>query len=329
MRKRLVSVMAVAMLGVSMLTGCTTATQSTKGDTEAQQKVEKAFDTLKNYDKSYQVSNVLQAPDGNLCYLEVVNKGASYTEYPVDSDGNYGTIAFQNRTSSTEYVLNDWVTAEGKGYAMTGENEWSTYPDDYSQKLVSRKYMYFDTIQKNMTDVKFKETKTIDIGMGDEEFDLYEAKLDKEKTREILGVGSEQLYKSIRDNSKDSNIKHLCDLYLDNVDFTMVFSDANITIGVSDDTLRYIQLEVGGLGTRLYMTKSILTQDVSTRKEPDFTKAKAYEKSMTDMAEFMSKYETYDEGMTAWSEKVSEKVSESDETEKPSEETEKPSEETK
>lgn len=298
-KKKLLCLTLCIGLVLSSLTGCS-SDKAESNDADAKKKVESALDSLENLDKTYEVSNVMQAPDGNLCYVEICSNGASYTEYPVDADGNYGTIAFQD-SADVEYVLTDWVTSDGKGYMLTGNDTWVSYPDSYSKKLKSRSLMYFDVIVDKMTGLSFKETVTADIGMGDESIDVYIAKLDSETVGTILGLGSEEIYKSIESSTKDENIKKLCGYYLDDISFTMVFSDANVTIGVVDGVLRYVQLEVGGLGSRLYYTKAILTQDVDVRQEPDFSNVDTYESTMKDMADYVANYDSYEEAMQALS----------------------------
>lgn len=267
-------------------------------DSKAKKTIESALEKLKNTDK-YQISNIMQAPDGNLCYVEICSNGSSYTEYPVDSDGNFGTIAFQD-AKDTEYVLTDWVTSKGKGYVLEGDNSWVSYPSKYAGKLQSRDVMYCNVILNNLTSLEFKETVNVDIGMGvSEELDVYLGKIPSETAHSILGMGSEEIYKAVKDDTSDSNIKKLCDFYLEDIGFTMVFSDANVLIGVSDGVLRYIQIEVGGLGTRLYYTKAVLTKDIDIRPEPDFSNVLTYESTLKDMADYVSKYDSYEDAMKA------------------------------
>lgn len=268
---------------------------------DAMKKVESAFDNLKKLNRTYEISNVMQAPDGNLCYVEICNKDASYTEYSVDKDGNYGTIAFQD-ADNTDYVLTDWVTKKDKGYLLSGDNNWVSYPDSYSKDLSSRKYMYFDKMIDKLTDLEFKETTTVDIGMGDESVDVYTAKINSETVRSILGIGSEQIYKRVEEDTDNKNIKKLCNYYLNDISFTMVFSDARVKLGIVDDVLRYVQLEVGGIGSKLYYTKSVLTKDIDVRDEPDFSNTDTYESTLKQMADYVAKYDSYEEAMKALNE---------------------------
>lgn len=299
LKKRLLCVSLCLIIVLSSLVGCSSGT-STPNDSDAKKKVESALEKLKKLDKTYEISNVLQAPDGNLCYVEICSKGGSYTEYPVDSDGNYGTIAFQD-SEDAEYVLSDWITKEGKGYVLSSDDKWVSYPDEYSKKLQNRNIMYFDTILNKMTGLKFKEKVTADIGMGDEKIDIYTAKLDGDTVHSILGLGTEEIYKTIKDTTKDKNIKKFCKYYLDNIGFTMLFSDSNLTIGVSKGVLRYVQIETGGLGSRMYSTKAILTHDVDLRDEPDFSKVGTYESTLKEMADYVSDYDSYEDAMSSLS----------------------------
>lgn len=289
----------------TLVGGCNVS--KSNNDNDAMKKVESAFDNLKKLDKTYEISNVMQAPDGNLCYVEICNKDVSYTEYSVDKDGNYGTVAFQD-AEDTDYVLTDWVTKKDKGYLLSGDNNWASYPDSYSKDLSSRKYMYFDKMIDKLTDLKFKETTTADIGMGEESIDVYTAKVDSETVHSILGIGSEQIYKSVKEDTDNKNIKKLCEYYLDDISFTMVFSDANVRLGIVDDMLRYVQLEVGGIGSKLYYTKSVLTKEIDVRDEPDFSNTDTYESTLKQMADYVAKYDSYEEAMKALNES-NEKIS--------------------
>lgn len=298
--KKLVCLALSMGVFATMLAGCSSGATITSSSTD-KVKIEKALEELKNMGTMYQISNVMQAPDGDLCYVEIVDDGVSYTEYPVDEDGNYGTIAFQD-SNNTDYVLMDWLTKDGKAYTLSSEDKWVSYPDTYSKQLQSRNLMYADKIIDKLTDIKFKETITTDIGMGDESIDLYTGKLDNETVRSILGMSSEQLYKSINSTTSDKNIKKLTEYYLDDIGFSMVFSDANVTLGVSDGVLRYLQIETGGLGSRLYYTKAILMKDLDERSKPDFSKVDTFESTMKETADFVGQYDSYEEAVDALSE---------------------------
>ena len=307
-------VLSVGVVLGTLVGGCSAS--KSNNDSDAMKKVESAFDNLKKLDKTYEISNVMQAPDGNLCYVEICNKDASYSEYSVDADGNYGTVAFQD-ADDTDYILTDWVTKKNKGYVLSANNDWVSYPDSYSKELASRRYMYFDKMIDNLTDLKFKETTTADIGMGDESIDIYTAKISADTVHSILGLGSEKIYESIKEDTENKNIKKLCDYYLDDIKFTMVFSDAKVKIGVVDDVLRYVQFEVGGIGSRLYYTKSILTKDVDLRDEPDFSSVDKYETTMQEMADYVAKYDSYEEAMKALNSSSSSDVSGTSSTSSP------------
>lgn len=307
-------VLSVGVVLGTLVGGCSAS--KSNNDSDAMKKVESAFDNLKKLDKTYEISNVMQAPDGNLCYVEICNKDASYTEYSVDKDGNYGTVAFQD-AEDTDYVLTDWVTKKDKGYLLSGDNTWVSYPDSYSKDLASRKYMYFDKMVDKLTDLKFKETTTADIGMGEESIDVYTAKVDSETVHSILGIGSEQIYKSVKEDTDNKNIKKLCEYYLDDISFTMVFSDANVRLGIVDDMLRYVQLEVGGIGSKLYYTKSVLTKEIDVRDEPDFSNTDTYESTLKQMADYVAKYDSYEEAMKALNESNEKLSGTGDTTSKP------------
>lgn len=309
MRRKLTTLTLAICLAGALITGCAgTSTKEVKTNEQSSkdwQKVNKAFDKLKKMNSLYEISNVLQAPNGTFCYLEVCNKGASYTEYSVDKDGNYGTIAFQD-SNKTKFTLADWVTSNNKGYSISKDGNWLSFPDSYSSILADRKYLYFNRIKADLTNLKFKEKTSIDIGMGEENMEIYTASLPAEDMRELVGMGTEQLYKGVKSEASDKNIKKLCKFYLEDIDSTMAFTDAKVNIGISDNMLRYLQFEVGGLGTRLYLTKAVLLKSVNQRTEPDFSSAMTYESSLKETADFVSKYKTAEEAFTALNNRNSE-----------------------
>ena len=93
-KKKLLCLTLCVGLVLSFLTGCSSKT-SESNDKDAKKKVESAYNELKNLSKTYEISNVMQAPNGNLCYVEICSNGVSYTEYPVDEDGIMVLLLFK------------------------------------------------------------------------------------------------------------------------------------------------------------------------------------------------------------------------------------------
>ena len=276
MRKRIVYTMLAGVMVLPMLSGC-------KGERE------EIYQAIANLEKleGYQITNVMQSPEGMMCYLEVVTENGSYTEYPVDEEGNLGGVAVEDINDTTQYALMDWIV-DNKGYASLGES-WYAYPDSYTKKLSERDTMYLGYIKDKLNGVSYVEDVTIDIGSGDETMSVYQATINSSVVKDILGINSFDVYKYLKDSTKDNNIKKICDYYMNDLGFSLVFSDGNLTLGVIDGVLRYMQLEVGGLGSRLYVTKCVVTDDITEREVPDFSSVVAYEESYKELAELVGK----------------------------------------
>lgn len=99
------------------------------------------------------------------------------------------------------------------------------------------------------------------------------------------------MYKSLKEEEGTSkNVKKLCDYYLKDLGATMYFSDANVYLGVDENkVVRTYSLEVGGLGSRLYLTKTVLYGIFQDEKEPDFTNVKSYASSLEELADYLAK----------------------------------------
>ena len=95
----------------------------------------------------------------------------------------------------------------------------------------------------------------------------------------------------------------MCDYYIDDFDFRLVTSDANVYIGVDiNGVLRYMCLEVGGLGARLYMTKIVVELGNSNPRDlPDFSTAVDFSVTLSDLADFVASYDSYEDALDALS----------------------------
>ena len=238
--------------------------------------VQSALAKLKGYAPDYMVSTVLDAPGGGSVYIEVQCKDGNYTEYSVDEDGNLGVVDYENMSEGVNYLLTDWITTDGKMYTMQenedGNGVFERLPNKYAELCSSRRYLYVDKMLDFFTETEYQEALTVDIGNGDEEIALYRCKLPSSVVKDILGIGTYGLYSSIHEeNSGNSSIVKLCDYYLEDYDMNLVFSDAIVVLGISGGMLKYMTMEVGGLGMRLYLTKAIITEAVEVRELPDFS----------------------------------------------------------
>lgn len=300
---------SVLLVGV-MLFGLTACSESGNSNQLEENKavLSKALDKLKE-DEEYIISTSVNAPDGDVYYLTVNTKDGCYTEYPVDSDGNYGTLSYGEVSDNQQYVLTDyWVDSSNSYFLNTedGETLAYKYPAEYSKELQSRGIMYFDEMLENFTSIKFKETKTADIGNGDEDLKIYECELPSEYMHDFFGKTSLALYEAILKETDNDNMKNLCKYYLDEYDMTLTFSNANVFVGI-DNTgkLKYVDIMVGGLGSKMYMVMSILENDFTARTTPDFSNALKYTDSIAEVANFVAQYDSIEEGFDALSQKYS------------------------
>lgn len=316
MRKKLLSILLVG--GMIGLTACSGGTTSV--DSKAKSEVESALSKLENYEDIYLVSTLLDSPEGDISYVEVNTSSGSYTEYPVTDTGEVGKASDSEdedttKNSETAYMLSDWLCNDGNFYLVGSEDNsgdsskeaTSTFyklPKSYVELCKNRDSMYVRTMLSKFTSIEFYKETTADIGNGDETLKLYRCKLPSKEVQNILGVGSKGLYESLKsDYSDNKNLVKLCDYYLDELDMNLTFSDAIVTLGVSDDMLKYMSLETGGLGTRLYLTKSVIMGSISPRQEPDFSEAKDYTTTLQEKADYISEFDSYDEILEALSNK--------------------------
>lgn len=276
-----------------------------KVNKEYKAELEEALYKLKTTE-GYIVQTYMEAPDGNAAYLEVVKDGGSYTEYPVDADGNITDSLLGGSSGNGDYALADWLDADGNSWIVqtdsAGDLVYYSLPQSYGRKCLSRNVGYFDLMLDSFTEVeKQADTETADIGDGSEEYTLYKCKLPSDVVKEILGMNTYGLYSAYKDDSKtEDNIKTLCGYYIDELNMSLTFSDANVMVAVADGQLRQLTIEVGGLGTRLYVTKSFLTKgEYEVRERPDFTDSKDYMETMREVADYVAGFDTYEEALKA------------------------------
>lgn len=79
----------------------------------------------------------------------------------------------------------------------------------------------------------------------------------------------------------------------------MTFSDANVMLGVdANGCLRYMGLETGGLGQRMYYTKVLINpNNTNFRDLPDTSGAVALRENFVDTADYVAGFDSYEEAM--------------------------------
>lgn len=269
--------------------------------------IETAVNNLNSIETPYIISTMFEAPDADMEYIECIFNGASYTEYSVDDDGYIGTVRYGS-VDSISYALTDWCTSDGKYYMFqSDENDNDviySLPDSYSSKIDGRKTMYVEDMVSKFTSIQQIDSSSIDIGYGEEEFTTYKCILPADCVKSILGAPSYGIYESIqREEGVSVNVSNLCQYYLNDLDMNLTFSDAIVYVGIdSNNILKYMCLEVGGLGTRLYVTKVVVeTNNPNLRETPDFSSAVPYSSTLSDLADFVASFPSYDEALSALS----------------------------
>lgn len=278
------------------------SSDSSASRTSEYKELDKALKALKDYEDTYIITTQIAGTD-TTNYIEVVMKdGSSYTEYPIDSNGKVGVV--DSDATSYNYLLTDWSDKNNLYAFSTSDSEnatVTTLPKSYKDAVSDRVYMYLPEIMKNISDVSKEKKATQDIGNGEEEFQIYKAKLPASTVKDIVGVGTQGLYKAIaKDYSDDENIKNLADYYVKNMNMDLTFSDANVTFGVADGIIKYVNIETGGLGTRLNLTRAVITDTskYELREKPDVSKSVDYVKTqIKETADYVATFDSIEDAM--------------------------------
>lgn len=305
--------LSFALCGIMLvsLSACSNGQETAQLNSEYVTAVKDAAAKLNSTYTDYIVTTTLEAPDGDTQYLEVKHEDTSYTEYSVSDDNEVGTIAYGSADSIT-YSLTDWLTKDGKYYMFGSDNDGKsvTYslPTAYKDLVSDRVMLYANKFVDNALSIEKYDDLTLNLGDGSQTYTSYKVKVPASVVKDVLGVSTYGVYKTIEDDKDTSaNIKKLCSYYLEDLDMNLTFSDANVILGIdSDGILKYACLEVGGLGTRLYYTKAVVaTKNSNVRSTPDFTNAQTYASSLSDLADYVADYDSYDEAVKALNEKSS------------------------
>lgn len=305
--------LSFALCGIMLvsLSACSNGQETAQLNSEYVTAVKDAAAKLNSTYTDYIITTTLEAPDGDTQYLEVKHEDTSYTEYSVSDDNEVGTIAYGSSDSIT-YSLTDWLTKDGKYYMFGSDNDGKsvTYslPTAYKDLVSDRVMLYANKFVDNALSIEKYDDLTLNLGDGSQTYTSYKVKVPASVVKDVLGVSTYGVYKTIEDDKDTSaNIKKLCSYYLEDLDMNLTFSDANVILGIdSDGILKYACLEVGGLGTRLYYTKAVVaTKNSNVRSTPDFTNAQTYASSLSDLADYVADYDSYDEAVKALNEKSS------------------------
>lgn len=306
-------ILSFALCGIMLvsLSACSNGKSTPELNQDYLIAVKDAAEKLNSTYTDYIIATTLEAPDGDTQYLEVKHEDISYTEYSVNDDNQVGTIAYGSADSIT-YSLTDWLTKDGKYYMFGADNDGNsvTYslPTAYKDLVSDRVMLYANKFIDSATAIEKYDDLTLDLGDGSQTYTSYKVKVPASTVKDILGASTYGVYKTVEDDKDTSaNIKKLCSYYLEDLDMNLTFSDANVIFGIdSDGILKYACLEVGGLGTRLYYTKAVVaTKNSNVRSTPDFTNVKTYASSLSDLADYVANYDSYEDAVKSLNEKSS------------------------
>lgn len=316
MKKRLVLglvlVVALSMVGCSETTSKPQDVDSreevlTREDACVKE-IENGLTLLKNKKENYIIENAIESADETIYNITVNTDKGSYTEYPVDADGNYGTLVFGS-SDTMSYNISDWLDKDANNYYLfvsDGKEDATIYKlcAAYAEFLQTRRYFYVDymlplfTYVRNSDPISYRdETGTL------HSLKCFECGLPAENVKEILSLQSYGQYKyTAEDENVNDNIKALLKYYMKLLDRPLTFADAKVLIGLDDDgMIAYVGMETGGAGNYFYFTQYLIEPDATTnlREVPDFSNTVPYESQFEEIAAFVSTYPTTAEGVKA------------------------------
>ena len=281
----------------------------TELSTDENRKVlETALDNLKSEEKYVITTYLTMGSDGS-SYIDIVEPNGSYTMYNMEDDSKaFQELVAESETGIAEgYIMNDYLDKDGNLYFLSdsydeeGNSVLEAYktPDEYGKLTKERTTMYAGWVVPNLTDIEFKETVDTDFGVGTVNMDVYEGVLSSDIVKKILGHGSSTLYETVSNSTESEGMKKLMGWLKEDSDFSLYFSDANVILGIVDDKLVYMNLEVGGLGTRMYLTKCVLLGDIVDdyiiEEYPVTENALSYENIYSDIGEMALDYDNLED----------------------------------
>ena len=281
----------------------------TELSTDENRKVlETALDNLKSEEK-YVITTYLTMGSEGSSYIDIVEPNGSYTMYNIEDDSKaFQELVAESETGVAEgYIMNDYLDKDGNLYFLSdsydadGNSVLEAYktPDEYGKLTKERTTMYAEWVVPNLTDIEFKETVETDFGVGTVNMDVYEGVLSSDIVKKILGHGSSTLYETVSNSTESEGMKKLMGWLKEDSDFSLYFSDANVILGIVDDKLVYMNLEVGGLCTRMYLTKCVLLGDIVDdyimEEYPVTENALSYEDIYSDIGEMALDYDNIED----------------------------------
>lgn len=212
----------------------------------------------------YLVSVRMESLDEVSQYLEVYTKDGSYTEIPINDEG--------------DYMLYDWLTSDGKYYTLLEYEEeplWCTYPDTFNL-VGSRQFLFLDKLLKGATSIEEPVKESLDLGYREMvEADVYTFQIPSGNIKKVLGLDSLEMYNVVLTEAgkrKDSELLEALNPLVRDTDNVLTVSNGVLKIGVHEGLVKYTVLEVGGLGQTITITRTVHSPDELTLRElPSFT----------------------------------------------------------
>lgn len=302
MKKAVSLLLCLSMLFALSACGGDSAGASSQYTAEIKASADKLSSTYTNYI----IATTVEFAGNTQEYIEVVKGDDIYTEYSVSEDGVLGTIPYGS-SETIQYALVDW-THDNQFYSFAGTADNGDviykFPTNYATKYAGdREMLFVNRLLAGASNITPKDDIQVDIdGTGVATYKGYQMTVSAKTVADILSFDTQGLYLSIKDEEKSgSNISKLCDFYLEDMTGIWTYSDARVVVGVdSNMMLRFMTLEVGGLGTRMYVTKTVVaTSNPNVRETPDFTTAVPLVSTMKEMADIIAQYPDHDSAVAA------------------------------
>lgn len=306
------TVLSLAICSALALTTATSCSMGSKsGETEAQSdyisSIQKGIDGLSNFGSPYLISVGAVTPTSASYAIRVVDGDNSYQQYSYDETAGIGTISYE-AAQDTQFMLYDWMTLSGTGYVLNQDYlyddtqpQWLMLPKNYVGKQGSRRTLYLSDVIDSMKNVEETDPMQANLGSGNVSLTVYEGDIPASEVRGILSMDSIGLYESFLEEAqseKDDNMISLMNYYIDDLDMDYTFSNAEFKIGIYNDVVRYFEITVGGLGSCMVFTQTVLEMNSELAyAAPTFSNVKDYYESLSEVADYVAKYDSYEDAI--------------------------------
>lgn len=314
MKRFVGSFVSVALCCVMLMSLAACGGSPTAGggiDADAKKAVENAAKKLNDTYTNYIISNTMEFYGTGSEFIEVVKDNDIYTEVSLGDEGDVGQIPYGS-ADSVSYALIDW-THEGQFYSFTYEEDGATiykFPENFGTKYNhDREMLWANRALAGATEIVKVDDMQLTLNGTTETYSAYRLKVKADTVMQLLSSNSWGVYSSVKEAEKSSsNVSKLCDFYMKSTEMERTYSDAYITYAIdADGILKFMSLEVGGLGEMMYYTKAVVdVRNQNVRETPDFSTTVPLVSTMTELADFVAQYPDYDSAVKALNDKFSE-----------------------